>query len=115
MRVFIWYWIVCIPLSKSLWVRALAIFWISSSFARISFDNLRFLAYDFLRYGLRHDIFIDWPPYWFDAIWAMIWVITLQATWNDFGLSIIFSLTTVPLSNISFISTRQQLKIGWIR
>ena len=60
-------------------------------------------------------MFTDWPPYWLLATAAMIWVVTVQATWKLLGDSIIFPLMDVPLSSMSLISIRQQLKMGWMK
>ena len=54
------------------------------------------------------------PPYWPLATCAIICVVTVQATWNDFGESIFLPLITVPLVSMSSKLIRQQLNIGWM-
>ena len=53
-----------------------------------------------------------WPPYWLEATQAMIWVVTVQATWKLLGLSMSLPFIMVPLSSISLMLMRQQLKMG---
>ena len=50
-----------------------------------------------------------WPPYWLEATQAMIWVVTVQATWKLLGLSMSLPFIMVPLSSISLMLMRQQL------
>ena len=55
---------------------------------------------------------MDCPPYWLELTAAMIWVMTVQATWKLLGLSIILSFIIVPLSSMSRMLTRQQLVLS---
>ena len=56
-----------------------------------------------------------WPPYWLEATQAMIWVMTVQATWKLLGDSMSLPFITVPLSSMSPMLMRQQLKMGWMK
>ena len=69
---------------------------------------------DLRTYGakMRSMPLMDWPPYWPLATWAMICVVTVQATWKDFGVSIFLPLMTVPLASMSSRLMRQQLNMG---
>ena len=67
------------------------------------------------RYLPRWRISTDCPPYCEQATAAMICVTTVQATWKLLGLSISLPFITVPLSSMSPMLMRQQLKMGWMK
>ena len=78
--------------------------------SRIFWVNLSLLLRRYLARWLMSTL---WPPYWLEATQEMIWVVTVQATWKLLGLSISLPFIMVPLSSISPMLIRQQLKMGW--
>ena len=56
---------------------------------------------------------MDWPPYWLEATWAMIWVAMLQAVEKEWGFSIRVPEMTVPFCSMSSRSTKSQLCMCW--
>ena len=58
---------------------------------------------------------MDWPPYWLEAIWAMIWVAMLQAVEKLCGFSMSVPEMTVPFWSMSSKFTRSQLCMCWAK
>ena len=56
---------------------------------------------------------MDWPPYWLEATWAMIWVAMLQAVEKLWGFSMRVPEMTVPFWSMSSRLTRSQLCMCW--
>ncbi len=63
--------------------------------------------------GARWDRVKLCPPYWLEATWAMIWVVTLQAVKKLWGFSIMVWLMTVPFCSMSSRLIRSQLCSFW--
>ena len=58
---------------------------------------------------------MDWPPYWLEAICAMICVAMLQAVEKLCGFSMSVPEMTVPFCSISSRLTRSQLCMCWAK
>ena len=95
-------------------------FWFSSNLDKSPLANfnssnvsLYIFCLEISTNGTKWDKEIDWPPYCELATCAIICVAILQAVENEWGLSIIVSLITVPFISISFKFTKSQLWI-WL-
>ena len=115
-RVTTWYWMVCTPRLISSRRRRSVMSSIISSVTPGTPDSSSVTSpRSFLRListkGARWVREMDWPPYWQEATWAMIWVAMLQAVEKLWGFSIMVPLMTVPFCSISSRFTRSQLCI----
>ena len=118
-RVTTWYWMVCTPRRTSSRSRSSTTWEMASSLGAtpkvfISFSTLRRIFSRLIwTKGARWVREMDWPPYWLEATWAMIWVAMLQAVEKEWGFSMSVPEITVPFCSISSRLIRSQLCICW--
>ena len=119
MRVTTWYWMVCTPRRISSRRRFSTMPESTSSegvppTAAISASTCpRIFSRETWTKGARWAREMDWPPYWLEATWAMIWVAMLQAVEKLWGFSMRVPEMTVPFWSMSSRLTRSQLCMCW--